>query len=88
MQTDYVLVHDARLNWQNKNLQTSRAWSTSPLMFRVILRNTDTRHIIIHCLYVCMPLIIMLMYAMHNAWMTTRLMFAFVGSAWLNVFYC
>ena len=88
MQTDYVLVHDARLNWQNKNLQTSRAWPTSPLMFGVILRNTDVRHIIIHSLYVFMPLIIMLMYAMHNAWLTTRLMFAFFRSAWLKVFYC
>ena len=73
MQTDYVWVHDARLNWQNKNLQTSRAWSTSPLMFGVILRNVNARHIIIHCLYVFMPLIIMRMYGKHNAWLTTPL---------------
>ena len=73
MQTGYVLVHDARLNWQNKNLQTARAWLTTPLMFGVILRNVDARHIIIHSLYVFMPLISMPMNAMHNAWLTTPL---------------
>ena len=76
MQTDYVLVHDARLNWQNKKLQTQRAWSTTPLMFGDFLRNIDARHRTMNSLSVCMPLISIAMYVTNNAWTTTPLKFA------------
>ena len=47
---------------KTKKLQTSRAWSTTPLMFGDVLRNVDARHGMIHSLNV----FISLLYALVN----------------------
>ena len=42
---------------KTKKLQTSRAWSTTPLKFGDVLRNEDARHGMMHSLYVFISLL-------------------------------
>ena len=57
MQSDYVTVHDASLNWQKEKPPDFKGVVDHTLMFGGFLRNVDARYRMIRGLYVFMSLL-------------------------------